>query len=171
VVLDSMVWAQAIAARFTKRRGPAAEILDLALDGHFQLMISAHIRSETISVLKHDPYFKRRLDQRLDPEGTFDILAMACGDTVEAVGSSLLPGNAKDDPILWVAGAGLASHLVSRDQALLNLKHYRFAQILTPPAFLRAWRAPRVSEPLSNWKSAMRATRQRRRPGLSVTAG
>lgn len=172
VVLDSMTWVQAITARLAGTRGPAAEILNLALDGEFTLLYSDYIESEVVAVLKNDPYFKKRLDPRLDVDGLFYVLSVASGMRIAATGRPVFEANAKDDPILWLAGAGLASHIVSRDEAILNLKTYRHAQILTPPAFLREWRVPKVSEPLSGWKLAMREIRRRSpvRPRMRAAA-
>jgi predicted nucleic acid-binding protein len=153
VVLDSMVWAQAAA----NPDGPAGQVLELARNGKLRLIASAYIREEVLDALR-DPHFKRVLSHDFDAEGWLDTTLVAAADVVEATGPAVLLDHAKDDPILWVAAAGDASHLVTWERKLLNLKHHRFTQIVTPPDFLRTWRAPRVGEPVAAWEAMRRAT-------------
>ena len=48
-----------------------------------------------------------------------------------------------------------AHHISSHGRRrLLDLKHYRFTQIVTPPAFLRAWRNPSAHQPLAGVEGA-----------------
>jgi predicted nucleic acid-binding protein len=152
VVLDSMVWAQAAVGRHPGRRGPAAEILDLALDQQLVVVASGYIRAEVLGVLRDAPHFRRRLLPAIDPETWLDEALAACAELVDVTGPPVLQAHAKDDPILWLAAAGGASHLVTWEERLLDLKHYRFTQVVTPPAFLRAWRDPAAHEPLPEWQ-------------------
>lgn len=161
VVLDTMVWVQALSARATRKPSPAAAILNLALEGAILLVASPYIRSEVVEVIAREPYYRKRLAPGFDVAGVFDTAMVACGSMIDATGTGLVLEDAKDDPILWAAGAGLASHLVTRDEVILNLKHYRHARIITPEEFLREERGSKVSEPLSGWKAAMRVARRR----------
>ena len=176
IVLDSMVWAQAARVTTQGRQGPAAEILGLALSQQFVLVASSHIRAEVIGVLAEEPYFRRKLAPGFDPETWGDEVLAACADLVEVTGPPVLHQHAKDDPILWLAAAGGASHLVTWEERLLDLKHYRFTQVVTPPAFLRAWRNPAAHEPLAEWKvlrggpaSAASRSRQSRSSSTSTS--
>ncbi len=166
IVLDSMVWAQAARVTTQGRQGPAPEILGLALSQQFVLVASSYIRAEVIGVLAEEPYFRRKLSPGFDPETWVDEALAGCADMVEVTGPPVLHQYAKDDPILWLAAAGGASHLVTWEERLLDLKHYRFTQVVTPPAFLRAWRNPAAHEPLAEWKVLRRgpALRPRRAP-------
>ena len=157
IVLDSMVWAQAAVSRRTDRLGPSAEILDLALNQQLVVVASSYIRAEVLGVLSEESYFRKRLASAIDPEVWLDQILAACAELVDVTGPPVLLEHAKDDPIPWLAAAGGASHLVTWEQRLLDLKEYRFTRILTPPAFLRAWRSPAAHEPLAEWKAMRRA--------------
>jgi predicted nucleic acid-binding protein len=52
-------------------------------------------------------------------------------------GPQLVVEDPDDDPYLWAAFAGSATHLVTWDEAVLALKHYRGTQIVSPEAFYR----------------------------------
>lgn len=153
VVLDSMVWAQAAA----NPEGPAGEIVELARNGHLVLVASEYIRGEVLDALC-DSYFEERMGGDFDADGWLGTTLVACGEIVAVTGPPVLVDHAKDDPILWAAAAGDASHLVTWEPRLLNLKHYHFTQCVTPPAFLREWRIPKVNETLAGWKAMRRAT-------------
>jgi predicted nucleic acid-binding protein len=167
LVLDSMVWAQAAGAPARGPWGPSAEIVHLALAHQFELLASSHVREETLSVLCQEPWFQRRLAPGFEPGQWFDETLAACGELIDVTGPPVLQQHAKDDPILWLAAAGGASHLVTWEGRLLDLKHYRFAQVVTPPAFLRAWRHPSAHEPLAEWR-ALRSPDRLPGPGPRV---
>jgi predicted nucleic acid-binding protein len=174
VVLDSMVWVRAAGAGRTGRRGPAAVIVALALDQQFVVVASSYIRAEVLGVLTEEPYYQRKLAPTFDPEAWLDESLAACAELVDVTGPPVLQEHAKDDPILWLAAAGGASHLVTWEQRLLGLKHYRFTQVVTPPAFLRAWRDPAAHEPLPEWKVLRgpgRLPRRRARAARTAAAG
>ena len=174
VVLDSMVWAQAAGAGRIGRPGPAAEILGLALDRRIVVVASGYIRDEVLGVLTGEPWFRRKLAPGFDPEAWLDESLAACAELVDVTGPPVLQEHAKDDPILWLAAAGGASHLVTWEERLLGLKHHRFTQVVTPTAFLRAWRDPAAHEPLQEWKVLRgpgRLPRRRARATRPAAAG
>lgn len=152
VVLDSMVWAQAAA----NPEGPAGKTVELARDRKFTLIASGYIRDEVRETFK-DAYFARKLGATFDAEGWLTTTLVATSELVEVTGPAVLVEHAKDDPILWAAAAGDASHLVTWENRLLRLSPYRFTQVVTPVAFLREWRIPKVSETLSAWKAMRRS--------------
>ena len=170
LVLDSMVWAQAAHAPSRGRRGPAAEIVHLALAHQLELLVSPYIRAEVLGVLREAPWFQRRLPPGFDPELWLDSTLAACAEPVDVTGPPVLQAHAKDDPILWLAAAGGASHLVTWEERLLDLKQYRFTRVVTPPAFLRAWRNPATHEPLAEWKVLRRGPSLRPRKAGRVAA-
>jgi predicted nucleic acid-binding protein len=170
LVLDSMVWAQAAGDLTRHRRGPAAEILHLAIHQHVVLIASSYIRAEVLGVLREEPYFRRKLAPTFDPGFWLDQAFAACAELIDVTGPAVLQAHAKDDPILWVAAAGGASHLVTWEQRLLDLTTYRFTRILTPAAFLRAWRNPEAHEPLPEWMALRRGPPLRPRPARPASA-
>jgi predicted nucleic acid-binding protein len=169
IVLDSMVWVQA-GATIQGRRGPAAEILGLALSQQVVVVASSYIRAEVLGVLSEEPYYRRRLASAFDPEAWLDESLAACAELVDVTGPPVLQAHAKDDPILWLAAAGGASHLVTWEERLLDLKHYRFTQVVTPPAFLRAWRDPAAHEPTPEWQVLRRGPTLRPRRARRAAA-
>ncbi len=166
LVLDSMVWAQAAA----DPRGPSGAIVELARERALVLVASPYIRAE-VRLASHDVGFRKRLGSKFDVDLWLESTLAACAELVDVTGPPVLLEHAKDDPILWLAAAGGASHLVTWEQRLLDLKEYRFTRILTPPAFLRAWRNPAGHEPLPEWKVLRRAADLPRRRAPRVAAG
>ncbi len=83
-------------------------------------------------------YWSRETDPR-------DWLAAAesFADVVAEIEGPPLTVDPKDDPVLWAAWAGVATHVVTKDAQLLAAKHYRDAQFLAPADFLRLWRSAR----------------------------
>jgi predicted nucleic acid-binding protein len=152
LVLDPMVWAQAAANPL----GPSGQIVTLARDRQVSVIASAYIRDE-VGLALQDPYFVERLGRTFEASRWLDTTMAACAELVEVTGPPILLEHAKDDPILWAAAAGGASHLVTWEPRLLDLKHYRFTQVVTPPAFLRSWRHPEAHEPLAEWGEMRRA--------------
>jgi len=171
VVLDTMVWVQAAGPSGPGPRGPAAEVVRLAIDHQFEVVVSPYLRAEVLGVLREEPCFRRKLAPGFDPETWLDQALAACAELVDITGPPVLQAHAKDDPILWLAAAGGASHLVTWEERLLDLKHYRFAQVLTPPAFLRAWRHPAAHQPLAEWMALRSPANVPRRARLRAPAG
>ncbi len=171
LVLDSMVWAQAAGAAGRGTAGPASELVNLALAHQLELLASPYIRAEVLGVLREAPWFQRRFAPGFDPEAWLDITLGASAELVDVTGPPVLHEHAKDDPILWLAAAGGASHLVTWEERLLDLRHYRFTQVMTPTAFLRAWRHPTAHEPLAEWTVLRRGPVLRpRRAGRAAAA-
>ena len=172
IVLDSMVWAQAAVGHRQDRRGPSAEILHLALYRMLVVVASSYVRAEVLGVLLEERHFRRKLAPAVDPEAWLDESLAACAELVEVTGPPVLQAHAKDDPILWLAAAGGASHLVTWEARLLDLKHYRFTQVMTPTDFLRAWRDPAAHEPTLEWQALRRGpTLRPRRTRRAATGG
>jgi predicted nucleic acid-binding protein len=177
LVLDSMIWVQAACAPSQGRRGPSAEIVRLAIDHQLEVLASPYIRAEVLGVLREEPYFRRRLAPGFDAELWLDTTLAACAELVDVTGPPVVQAHAKDDPILWLAVAGGASHLVTWEERLLDLKEHRFTRIMTPRDFLTAWRRPAAHEPLPEWQALRRGPALRRRqvdrgrPGVSARAG
>jgi putative PIN family toxin of toxin-antitoxin system len=135
VVLDTMVWFTAAA----NPNGAPGEIVRLARGGAFRIVTSTAIRSEILDVLTR-PKNRELFDPRFDPEGWLDVVEFGAADVVEDTLGPRISADPKDDMFCWAAFTGAATHIVSKDPDLRNLKHYRGAQVLDPAAFLDARR-------------------------------
>jgi putative PIN family toxin of toxin-antitoxin system len=135
VVLDTMVW---VSAGINEHGAPGA-IVRLAADGALRLVTSRWIHEEVVAtfpaVAKYWSSTAEPLDWLAAVETFADVLGEIAGPPITV--------DPKDDPVLWAAYVGAATHVVTKDPALLAQKHYRDAQILTPPDFLRLWRRGR----------------------------
>jgi len=136
VVLDTMVWLSAAA----NPDGAPAEIVRLARSGGFRVVTSTAIRDEIRDVLTR-PQNRGLFDPRFDAGEWLDLVEFAAADVIEDTLGPRISADPKDDMFCWAAFTGAATHLVSKDPDLRNLKHYRGAQVLEPAAFLAAWRA------------------------------
>jgi putative PIN family toxin of toxin-antitoxin system len=135
LVLDTMVW---VSAGINERGAPGA-IVRLAGEGELRLVTSRWIHEEVVATF---PEVARYWSRATDP---LDWLAAAetFADVLGEIEGPPITVDPEDDPILWAAYVGAATHVVTKDPALLEQKHYREAQIVTPPDFLRAWRGRR----------------------------
>ena len=62
-----------------------------------------------------------------------EVLELARAGVVEsAEGPPVVPADPDDDPYLWTAYVGAATHAVTWDAEVLALKHFRGAQIADP---------------------------------------
>ncbi len=130
-----MVWVSAAA----NPAGAPGEIVRLARAGEFRIVISSAIHAEVLDVLTR-PAIRHLFDPRFDAAEWLEAVEFAGADVVEdALGPRISP-DPDDDMFCWAAYAGAATHIVSKDPDLRNLKHYRGAQVLDPVAFLEAWR-------------------------------
>jgi putative PIN family toxin of toxin-antitoxin system len=136
VVLDTMVWLSAAA----NPGGAPGEIIRLARGGAFRLVTSTAIRTEILDVLNRRQN-RDLFDPRFDAAEWLDLVEFAAADVIEDVLGPRISSDPKDDMFCWAAFTGAATHVVSKDPDLRNLKHYRGAQVLEPAAFLAAWRA------------------------------
>jgi len=135
VVLDTMVWLSAAA----NPGGAPGEIVRLARDSAFRIVTSTAIRAEILDVLTR-PRNRALFDRRFDADEWLDLVEFAAADVVEDTLGPRISADPEADMFCWTAFTGAATHIVSKDPDLRNLKHYRGAQVLEPAAFLAAWR-------------------------------
>lgn len=135
VVLDTMVW---VSAALNEQGAPRA-IVRLASALEVRLVSSRWIHEEALATF---PEVERWWAREAAPRDWL-AAAEAFADVLGELDGPPLTVDPEDDPVLWAAYAGPATHVVTRDRGLLAMKHYREAQILEPAAFLRAWRAAR----------------------------
>ena len=135
VVLDTMVWLSAAA----NPGGAPGEIVRLARDGAFRIVTSTSLRDEILDVLTR-PQNRALFHKGFDAGEWLDLVEFAAADVIEDTLGPRISPDPKDDMFCWAAFTGAATHIVSKDPDLRNLKHYRGAQVLDPAAFLAAWR-------------------------------
>lgn len=160
-MLDAQVW---VSAALNPKGAPRA-IVDAALSGRLRLVTSAYVRAEVLDVCGR-PGVSQRFMPGFDPVEWLELVETAAADVVDETEGPSLTADPKDDPYLWTAWVGGASHLVSKDSHLLALKHYRGAQILDPVAFLKELRSttgPVVAEPSVEFSASPRRLRRARR--------
>lgn len=97
------------------------------------------IRDEILDVLTR-PQNRELFDSRFDAEEWLDVVEFGAADVIQDSLGPRISVDPKDDMFCWAAFTGAATHIVSKDPDLRNLKHYRGAQVLAPAAFLAAWR-------------------------------
>jgi predicted nucleic acid-binding protein len=85
---------------------------------------------------------RRFISPGFDPLEWIECIELACADVVESSsGPPVVPADPDDDPYLWTAYVGAASHVVTWDTEVLAVKHFRGAQIIDPARFLSQIRA------------------------------
>ena len=131
-VLDAQVWVSgAISAD-----GPARAIIAAARAGGFRIVTSPHVRAEVREVLRR-PSVRSLLAPGFDAQEWMESVEIVAADLVEHVfGPPIVTADPDDDPYLWTAWSGSATHVVTWDAEVLALKHFRNAQIVDPRRFL-----------------------------------
>ena len=136
-VLDAQVWVSAA----INAAGPARRIADGAAGGAFRIVTSPYVHVEVLEVFSR-PAVRRFLARGFDAEAWLDFVELSAADVVEeAVGPPVVPADPDDDPYLWTAYVGAATHVVTWDTAVLTVEHFHGAQIVDPAEFLRQQRA------------------------------
>ncbi len=87
------------------------------------------------------PAVRALLAPGFDAADWMESLELAAADVVApSSGLRLVRADPDDDPYLWTAYVGSATHLVTWDAEVLALKHHRDTQVVTPGALLGALR-------------------------------
>jgi uncharacterized protein len=136
-VLDAQVWVSAA----INSAGPARKIIDEAVAGAFRIVTSPYVHDEVLDVFAR-PSVRRFLARGFDAAAWLDFVELTAADVVEeAVGPPVVPADPDDDPYLWTAYVGAATHVITWDAEVLAVKHFRGAQVVEPGGFLRQLRA------------------------------
>jgi putative PIN family toxin of toxin-antitoxin system len=136
-VLDAQVWVSGAISR----HGPARALLDEARNGGFRIVTSAYIQAEVREIFAR-PSVRRFLAPGFGPLEWLELVELCSADVVDSSeGPLLVAGDPDDDPYLWTAYVGAATHLVTWDAAVLSVKHYRGTQVVEPSSFLASLRA------------------------------
>ncbi len=128
-VLDTNILASGALISSTIPR----QILNQWQDGKFELILSQHIINELEETLSK-PYFRNILKTR-DIDDFLDLLLSDATLTLITAKVRDVATHPEDDLVLATAESGKATHIVTGDHGLQNLKHFREIQIVSPRAF------------------------------------
>jgi putative PIN family toxin of toxin-antitoxin system len=133
VVIDTNIFVSGTVSP----KGSPRKILDLARKGAFKVVTSLSINHEILEVLHREHiYTKYGLNEK-----TIDDLASFLYEgtilTEDAYEVSRVKKDADDNKFFGCALEGEAAYIVSGDDHLLSIKHYRGIQIVDPNSFLR----------------------------------
>ena len=133
VVLDTNVFVSALLTR----KSPPAQILDAWKRGLFTLVVSPVLVEEILRVLR---YPKIRNKYQITEEDVEALLSLLKQEAFWVQGSAAVEGAIPEDPddehILATALEGEADVIVSGDEHLLQLHHFRHVPIMSPREFL-----------------------------------
>lgn len=118
-------------------KGSPRKILELAGKEVFKVVTSASINREILEVLHRDYiYFKYGLHEDIID----DIAIFLFEGTVltdDSIKFSIIKKDPADDKFISCAFEGEADYIISGDEHLLNLKHYKGIQIVSASSFLK----------------------------------
>lgn len=132
VVLDTNVHVSAV----IQPVGHSAQIINLWLEGHFDVLISEFILRELNAVLLRPHIY---LKYHLTEEKINNVLSQLQNIAIMTPGHlklEIIDDDPKDNNILCCAVEGKASHIVSGDPHLKSLTAYRGITILSPAKFV-----------------------------------
>ena len=121
--------------------GSPAEVLRLWRNERFELAVSEAILAEYKRALNYE---RLRIRHGRNSEEIHEIVAefREFAILVEPIETpAVIAADPDDDKCLWCADAAGAEFILSRDEHLLRLHHYKNIRIVTPAAFLAILRA------------------------------
>ncbi|MGD9890458.1 MAG: putative toxin-antitoxin system toxin component, PIN family [Dehalococcoidia bacterium] len=135
-MLDTNVYLSALISP----AGPPARIVDLWLDGRFDVVSSDPIEAEVLEGLERE---KIRRYIRRSPDWIRRFLRALRQATiwVEPAVVDVIPQDPPDNLVIGTAIAGAVDFVVSGNRHLLELGNYESIQIVTPRRFLDAFDA------------------------------
>jgi putative PIN family toxin of toxin-antitoxin system len=131
-VLDSTVLVSA----FLTKKGVAADLLNQAIRGAFELYLSDLLINETRQVLLEREHLRKRFTYSDEDVDEFAALLRAFARVVADLPAARGSRDPADDMVLASALAARAEHLVTRDKDLLVLRSYERIAITSPEDFL-----------------------------------
>jgi len=134
-VLDTNVWVSAMLSP----GNPPAKILELALTGKMQLIISPGIIREIVRVLEYPKVKKALKKHHITFQEVEDVIIKLLKVVLITSGEILAEGvsdDPADDMIIACALEGRADFIISGDHHLTDLKNYQGIKIVAPSTFL-----------------------------------
>ena len=132
-VIDTNIFVSGIISS----KGSSRRILELAKEEVFKTVTAASINKEILSVLHREHIY---IKYNLNEEIIDDIAAFLYEGTILVEGThevSKISKDPADDKFISCGVEGEADYIVSGDEHLLNLKHYRGIQIISAKNFLK----------------------------------
>ncbi len=134
VVLDSTILVSA----FLTKKGLAAQLLEQAVRGAFDLYLCEGILQETQQVLLEREHLRTRYRYTDEEVQEFCTLLRGFAHVPAALPSLAgISRDPNDDMVIACALAAGAHYLITRDEDLLTLGTYQQVTILLPEAFIR----------------------------------
>jgi putative PIN family toxin of toxin-antitoxin system len=136
VVLDTNVLVSALLSPL----GPSAHILELALTGRLNIIISPAIIREIDTVFQYPRLKKALKKHRVSNEELEGAILKILKVATITPGENIVRGASRDpadDLVLSCAAEGRADFVISGDQDLTELESYEGIRIMLPAAFLR----------------------------------
>jgi uncharacterized protein len=133
-VLDTNVWVSAMLSP----GNPPAKILELALSGKMQLIISPGIIREIGQVLKYPKVKKALKKHQISSQEVDEVILKLLKVAVITTGEILAAGvsdDPADDMVIACALEGQADFIISGDHHLTDLKDYQGIKIVDPATF------------------------------------
>jgi len=135
IVLDTNVLISALVSA----QSAPAHILARCYAGELDLLLSPEGLAELRRVLTY-PRIRKRLHYRDDQlEGFVAFLEQTATVLTPSVQVRVVSDDEDDDHFIALALAGQALYLITGDDHLLRIGHYRGVTILKPAAFWRVW--------------------------------
>jgi putative PIN family toxin of toxin-antitoxin system len=130
-VLDTNVYLSALISP----SGPPGRIVELWLEGRFEVVSSDAIEAEVLDGLEREK-IRRYIRRSPDWVRRFLLALRQATLWVEPAAVDIIPEDPPDNLILGTAIAGIAGFIVSGNRHLLDLGTYDNIQIVTPRQFL-----------------------------------
>lgn len=124
-------------------QGPPGRILDLAQTGEVVLFASVPMLDELQGVIQRSKFTRLIESRGLNDADLFEGYASLCSLVTPAAISPVVHADPDDDMVLATALAARADAIVTRDNAMLNVKHYHGINILNSAGALRLFDASR----------------------------
>ena len=131
-VLDSTVLVSA----FLRKQGVAAQLLDFAVKGAFAFYLAPAIIEETCDVLFHRKHLRSNFSYTDQDVEEYGALLRAFARPVTHLPAIQVCRDPNDDYVIATALAASASHIVTRDKDLLDLKSHQDVQMIRPEEFI-----------------------------------
>jgi putative PIN family toxin of toxin-antitoxin system len=139
VVLDTTILVSAFLKPVSG--GASFDLLRLAHEGAFELVLSTAILEETARVLLTANHLRQRYKYPDSAAAEFCSNLARLGRIVSRIPNIRVVRDPNDDAILACAIAAKARYLVSRDHDLISLTRYHGVEIVTPEALHALLRA------------------------------
>jgi putative PIN family toxin of toxin-antitoxin system len=135
-MLKAVVDSTTLVSAFLRKKGVAAQLLDFAVKGAFEFYLAPAIIEETCDVLLNREHLRSNFSYTDQDVEEYRALLHAFARPVGNLPSVQVCRDPNDDYVIATALAAGASHIVTRDKDLLDLKSYQDVQMISPEEFI-----------------------------------